>query len=186
MKMTMRHWLGSAAIAVGFVLAAFGAWVPAKAWVGQRMLTTAFLETQNSGTPIKPWPWADFSAVARITVPRIGAEAIALDASTGAAMAWGPGAVPGLDRLGTGPVAFAGHRDTHLAFLADLRPGDMVEVEGTDRRKHIYRVTGAQVIDSRKWRFPMAGNGLMLATCWPLNATTPGPLRLIISAKRVT
>lgn len=173
---------GFAAMAAGMILAAIGAWVPAKAWLGQKLLNHAFETAQTTGAAAKPWRWADFTAVARLTAPRIGAEAIALNNSTGAAMAWGPGAVPGLDRLDEALVVFAGHRDTHLAFLGDLRPGDTVTVESVDNARRTYRVTGAQVVDSRHWRFPTEGEGLMLATCWPLDAQTAGPLRLIVSA----
>lgn len=176
---------GGGALAAGLVLAALGAYVPAKAWAGQWLLSRAFAEAQRDGPGVRPWGWADFTPVARITAPRIGADAIALDTATGAAMAWGPGAVPGLDRPGAGLLAFAGHRDTHLAFVADLAPGDEVVVEGLDGVRHRFRVTGAQVVDSRHWRFPAHGAGLLLATCWPLTAQTSGPLRLIVSAEPV-
>lgn len=184
-----RLWAGlfsGVFFAVGLSALTIGAYVPAKAWAGQHLLAASFAKTQETGQLEKPWAWADFTAVARITAPRIGAKAIVLNASTGAAMAWGPGAVPGLDDPNANLVAFAGHRDTHFSFLGDLRPGDMVHVEAVDGATRGYRVTGGAVVDSRYWRFPTKGEGLMLLTCWPLNAQTPGPLRFVITAEALS
>lgn len=180
-----KRFAGLTVIAVGLGVLAVGAYVPAKAWLGQRLLVAAFTAAQENGGQAKPWGWADFSAHARIQVPRIGADEIALNASTGAAMAWGPGAVPGLDRPSADLVAFAGHRDTHFAFLGKLRPGDEVLVGALDGTTRTYRVTGGAVVDSRQWRFPTDGAGLLLLTCWPLKAQTSGPLRLVITAEPV-
>jgi len=145
---------GAATIALGLVVFALGAYIPAKAWLGQYLLTDTFAEAQRTGAAAKPWAWADFTAVARIQVPRIGADEIALNASTGAAMAWGPGAVPGLDKPAADLVAFAGHRDTHFAFLGDLRPGDEVRVEALDGTTRAYRVTGGAVVDTSQCALP--------------------------------
>lgn len=178
-----RQLVGLGVLAIGLSALTVGAYVPAKAWLGQHLLSAAFADAQQSGAGTKPWAWADFTAIARIKAPRIGAEAIALNASTGAAMAWGPGAVLGLDRPDADLVAFAGHRDTHFAFLGELRPGDEVSVEALDGTTRAYRVTGGAVVDSRQWRFPTEGEGLLLLTCWPLTAHTQGPLRLVITAE---
>ena len=173
-------------LAAGIAAVGTGLWVPAKATLGQWLLARAFEEAAATGTPARPWAWADFMPVARISSPRIGVREIALDTTAGAAMAWGPGAVPGLGRLDRDLVAFAGHRDTHLAFLARLRPGDTVTVEAVDGIVRSYRVADAMVVDSRHWRFPGDMQGLVLATCWPLDAQTPGPLRLIVRAERLS
>ena len=181
-----RRCLGGAMTVAGVMFLAAGAYVPAKAVLGQHLLRIAFDEARVNGAGAKPWAWADFTAVARISAPRIGADAIALNASTGAAMAWGPGAVPGLDRPHNGLVAFAGHRDTHFAFLGDLRPGDELFLDRIDGSTRTYRVTGGAIVDSRHWRFPTDGDGLLLLTCWPLKAQKPGPLRFVITAEPVS
>ncbi|MEO1611878.1 MAG: class D sortase [Pseudomonadota bacterium] len=165
-------------IAAGLITAAGALYHPAKARLGQHLLTTAW---EAGGA--KPWGWADFTAYARIDAPRLGVSAIALSTATGAAMAWGPGHVTGTAEPGeAGLAAFAGHRDSHFAFLGDLRPGDEVRVETKDGR-HAFRISSAIVVDSRKWRLPVGGRErLALSTCWPLGAETPGPLRLIVFA----
>jgi len=40
--------------------------------------------------PLKPWPWADKSSVARLSVPRLGNDRIVLNTGSGQAMAFGP------------------------------------------------------------------------------------------------
>lgn len=177
---------GRAAIAAllltaGGALAAAGLHHPAKALYGQWLLAEAW--AAGGG---KPWSWADFAASARIEAPRLGVSLIALSEATGAAMAWGPGLVAGAAAPGApGITAFAGHRDSHFAFLGELRLGDEIRVE-TAARRLAYRVTGAVVVDSRTWRFPTGGPArLALSTCWPLSADAPGPLRLIVFADPV-
>ncbi len=109
-----------------------------------------------------------------------------LDSAAGKAMAWGPGHVQGTVPPGAaGLSAIGGHRDSHMAFLADLAPGAELELE-TRQIQQSYIVTGAEVVDSRTWRYPVDTDGpprLALTTCWPLKAQTPGPLRLVVYAE---
>ena len=179
---------GAAVMVAGLAIAGDAAFVPAKAWVGQVLLDRAWSESRATGTDARPWGWADFTPLARVHVPRLGVEAVVLDQASGNAMAWGPGHVAGTAVPGApGLAAVAGHRDTHLAFAADLRPGDEVLLE-TRRGHHRYRVTDAIVVDSRQWRFETRRDGvstLALATCWPFGAQTPGPLRFVVFAEEV-
>ncbi len=180
-RLSGRALLAGLLLLAGGCVAATGLYQPAKALYGQHLLARAW---EAGGA--KPWPWADFAAYALIEAPRIGVSAIALSEATGAAMAWGPGHVAGAAVPGApGLAAFAGHRDSHFGFLGDLRPGDEIRVE-TAASRHVYRVSGAVVIDSRRWRFPVGGpERLALSTCWPLDALTPGPLRLVVFADPV-
>ncbi len=177
----------AAVLAVGLWHAGMAALHPLKAWVGQRLLAAAWEETLAEGRPARPWGWADLTPAARLTAPRIGAEAVVLDSASGEAMAWGPGHVAGTAPLGRpGLAAIAGHRDSHLAFLADLRPGDMLSLETPEGGRRLYRVSHALVVDSRVWRFPARLEGpetLVLATCWPFDADRAGPLRFLLFAE---
>ncbi|MEM1162166.1 MAG: sortase [Pseudomonadota bacterium] len=179
---------GAAIIFAGLITAAQGAYVPAKAWVGQILLEQAWEEGKATGTDVPPWEWADFAPEARITVPRLGVGTVVLNQASGSAMAWGPGHVAGTAPIGApGLSAIAGHRDTHLAFTGDLRPGDRVDVD-TGGVTHRFEVRKALVVDSRRWRFESRFSGpstLVLSTCWPLDAKTPGPLRFIVYADRI-
>lgn len=183
-------------IAAGVCLALLGATVagnaavtPVKAWVGQALLEHAWAEVRATGRPVRPWSWSDFTPVARIGVPSLGVEAVVLNQASGAAMAWGPGHVAGTARPGhPGLTAVAGHRDTHLSFIARLSPGDEVTLQAAKGGTRRYRVTEAMVVDSRTWRFPAEFDGpsrLALATCWPLDAHQPGPMRLVVLGEEV-
>lgn len=176
----LRRVVAALLLSGGAALGALALHHPVKAMLGQRLLADAW-----AAGGVKPWPWADFAAYARIRAPRLGVSAIALSTASGAAMAWGPGRVDGAARPGdTGLTAFAGHRDSHFAFLADLAPGDVLTVETRAEEAGAYRVTSAIVVDSRVWRFPAGGpRRLALSTCWPLGADAPGPLRLVIFAE---
>ena len=155
--------------AAGLALAGQGLAVPAKAALAQQLLQRAFAQSVASGAPVKPWPWADTWPVARIEVPRLGRSAVVLSGDSGEAMAFGPGHVRGTPEPGRrGTAVFVGHRDTHFAFLGEVRRGDVVEVVRADGRRFRYRVTGARVADRQAsgvdagrpatgWRSPPAG-----------------------------
>lgn len=184
-RRNLRRWLARGAILVpalaGVWLAVGGVWMVAKAELGQVLLQRAWDAGRDA-----PWPGADMRPLARLSVPALGVEAVVLDSASGEAMAWGPGHVRGTALPGApGLAAIAGHRDSHLAFLAELGPGAEIRVERSGKA-HRFRVTGAEVVDSRTWRFPTDRDGpprLALSTCWPLDAQTPGPLRLIVHAE---
>ncbi|GMG81114.1 class GN sortase [Paralimibaculum aggregatum] len=180
---------GAGLMAAGLVLAAEAAYLPAKAKVGQWLLEAAWAETLETGRPARPWSWADVAPAARLSAPALGAAAVVLASASGEAMAWGPGHVPGTAPLGTpGLAAVAGHRDTHLAFLAKLRPGDLLALETPGGGVQRYRVTRALVVDSREWRFPVALEGprrLALATCWPFDGDEDGPMRFVLFAEEI-
>jgi hypothetical protein len=89
-----------------------------------------------------------------------------------------------------GLAVYAAHRDTHFAFLGELRRGDEIAVVGTDGARVRFRAVGAWVAP---WNAsgidPAAGGGarLALVTCWPLkDGVLHGPLRYVVLAERVT
>ncbi|MGF1501400.1 MAG: class GN sortase [Paracoccaceae bacterium] len=181
--------LGVALVAVGCVQTAKGGVQPLKAMIGQWLLEAAWQDTRANGVPAKPWAWADVSPAAHLSVPRTGDSAVVLGSASGEAMAWGPGHVPGSAPLGgAGLAAIAGHRDSHLAFLAQLRPGDEIRLETVDGRISRYRVRDAVVVDARVWRLPVRHEGagaLALSTCWPFASDFEGPLRFVLTAEEV-
>ena len=122
-------------------------------------------------------PWADTWPVARLTVPRLGIERYVLAGADGAAMAFGPGHVSGTPLPGeAGNSVIGGHRDTHLAFLAKLKPGDMLIAERADGRRVTYRVSGTEVLDRREvWVTKQEGPArLTLVTCNAFDAWHAG------------
>jgi sortase A len=171
-------------IAAGLVLAAKGAWIPAKAWTAQILLERAFAQGLETGAPAKAWPWADAAPVARISVPRLALSEIVLSGGSGEALAFGPTHLPASAAIGArGTAVFAAHRDTHFRFLKSLRPGDEIRVETLSGRTLRYRVAGGRVVH----RDSYAPSGdLALVTCWPFGATERGPLRYVVTAQRLS
>jgi sortase A len=169
----------------GLILFGQGAYIHAKALVAQVLLERAFDQTIATGHLTKPWSWADTWPVARIEVKRIGASAIVLAGSSGQALAFGPGHVELTPNAGERGVAvYSAHRDTHFAFLRNVRIGDEIDVTRDDGKTFRYRADGTSVV-----RFDASGidpltDGyeLVLSTCFPFDALTSGPERYLLHA----
>jgi sortase A len=180
----------SYATAAAFALA--GLWlvgdalyIRAKAMVAQVLLDRAFAAEVGSGAIVKPWSWADTWPVARIEVPRLGAQAIVLAGGSGQALAFGPGHLERTPDAGEpGTAVYAAHRDTHFAFLGQIEAGDEIVVTRRDGATARFRVTHTQVVrwDSSGIDPAAPGRHLALVTCWPLDSAFPGPLRYVVYA----
>jgi len=182
----MTRLAATAALALaGLVLFGQGAYIHAKALLAQVLLERAFSETIASGREVKPWSWADTWPVARIEVKRLHASAIVLAGSSGQALAFGPGHVELTPDAGERGVAvYSAHRDTHFRFLKDIAIGDEIDITRSDGIIFHYRADDASVV-----RFDASGidpltDGyeLVLSTCWPFDAMTPGPARYVLHA----
>jgi sortase A len=172
----------------GLILFGEGAYTHAKALVAQMLLERAFSQTISTGRDTKPWSWSDTWPVARIEVKRIHASAVVLSGSSGQALAFGPGHVELTPDAGErGTVVYSAHRDTHFRFLRDVAIGDEIDVTRSDGRTFHYRADATSVV-----RFdasgidPFAGGyELVLSTCWPFDALTPGPDRYLLHATMI-
>ena len=172
----------------GLILFGQGAYIHAKAVVAQVLLERAFTESIASGRATKPWSWADTWPVARIEVKRLHAGAIVLAGSSGQALAFGPGHVELTPQAGQRGVAvYSAHRDTHFRFLKNVTIGDEIEITRGDGRKFRYRADATSIV-----RFDASGIDpltaryeLVLSTCWPFDALTPGPERYLLHATMI-
>ena len=170
------------------VLFGQGLWIHAKAILAQVLLERAFTATLKSGRDTKPWSWADTWPVARITVPRLGKGAIALNGSSGQALAFGPGHVEFTPEAGDrGTAVYSAHRDTHFSFVRNIGSGDEINVMRRDGAVVRFRVTHMSVgpIDATGVAPLAPGRRLVLATCWPLDGTTATPLRYLVHAEAI-
>lgn len=177
--------LGVLLAGLGASLLVQGAWIPAKAWLAQRLIEHAWRAAREGVPTPRPWPWADTWPVARLIAPDQGIEAFVLAGASGESLAFGPAHVDGTAPPGTPDnVVLAGHRDTHFAFLRRLRIGDAIELEslGGTRR---YRVVATRVVhESRVDLLEPTGRAeLTLVTCHPFDAVVPGgPMRFVVHA----
>ncbi|MBL1142665.1 MAG: class GN sortase [Proteobacteria bacterium] len=163
-----------------------GSYIHAKAVLAQLLLETAWTETLEGQKEVKPWPWADHWPIARLRAPAYGISHIVLAGASGSSLAFGPGhlfnsASPGEK----GNVIISGHRDTHFAFLKNIRKGDHFELQSKSKTS-VYQVTDLQIIDKTKIaNIPVdSKNKLILITCYPFDALQAGgPLRYMVTAK---
>src|ERR1700741_2445959 len=180
-----RHLLPFLLAFAGLILFGQGAYIHAKALLAQVLLQRAFTETIATGHPTKPWSWADTWPVARIEVKRIGASAIVLAGSSGQALAFGPGHVELTPDAGErGVVVYSAHRDTHFRFLRDVAIGDEIDVTRSDGKRFRYRADATSVVRSHPSVIDPQSDAyeLVLSTCWPFDARTPGPDRYLLHA----
>lgn len=181
------RWAVAALLALGFWQLGQGAYIPAKAWLAQELMQRAWLRVTAGEDRAAPWPWADTWPIARLTVKSRDVDLIVLAGGSGRTLAFGPGhlgasALPG--RVGNSVIA--GHRDTHFAFLRDIEPGELIGIESFDGVRHLYKVTGADVVDSRIGSLQLDTNlsVLTLVTCFPFDALEAGgPLRYVVTAR---
>jgi len=162
-----------------------GAYIHAKAWLAQQLIASAWTRMLEGEREVKPWPWADTWPIARLKVIDKDVDLYVLADASGRSLAFGPGYMSGTAAIGTGNTVIAGHRDTHFAFLRDLRSGDRLTIQTADGSEWRLQLNETHVIDTRHERlqFDDAAATVTLLTCYPFNAIVPGgPLRYVAVA----
>lgn len=177
-----------ALLVAGALIAAQALFIPAKAQVAQVLMANAWERQLSTGDPVRPWPWADFTPAAKLVFPAQNRSVLALTDAAGESLSFGPTLMAASVKPGEPGVAvFAAHRDTHFAFLNEVKPGDPVTVETMDGAR-TFRVSHSEVV---RWDasgiHPKDGGGarIALVTCWPLDAKFHGPLRYVVWAEEV-
>lgn len=185
-NLSTRSLSAVALLVAGALIAAQALYIPAKAQVAQVLMSNAWEHQLSTGDPARPWPWADFTPTARLSFPAQDQNVLALTDAAGESLAFGPTLMAASVTPGERGVAvFAAHRDTHFAFLKDVKPGDPVRVE-TANGARTFTVTHSEVV---RWDqsgiVPNDGgrSRIALVTCWPLDAKTPGPMRYVVWAE---
>ena len=182
-------WVVSALLCLGFWQLGQGAYIPAKAWLAQELMQRAWVRAGAGEERATPWPWADTWPVARLTAKQRDVDLIVLAGGSGRTLAFGPGhlsasAMPGQ----AGNAIIGGHRDTHFQFLKKVEVGELLGMETTRGQRHIYKVVGVDIVDSRKGSLVLDTDAAMLTlvTCYPFDALEAGgPLRYVVTAKMV-
>jgi sortase A len=180
-----RRRLALTLTALAMLPLAHAGWLHAKAQLAQVLLERAWRQAQHASGQPRPWPWADTTPIARLSVARLGVERIVLAGDSGRTLAFGPGWAPGSARPGEhGVVLISAHRDTHFAFLRELARGDRIALDGVHGSRR-YRVDDVSIVDSRDSAAATVtgADGLVLVTCYPFDAIVAGgPLRYVVSA----
>lgn len=190
----LESWRGLLVLSLGLFAAQQGAgaaMIQGKAWLAPVLIERAWQQTlQQGGAVTKPWPWADTWPVARLRVPALEVDLLVLAGDRGNALAFGPGhagasAVPGT----RGQSVIAGHRDTHFAFLPELRLADHVQLHLPDGEVRAYSIQASRVIDSNIHQLTVQDSveSLLLVTCYPFHGlNSGGSLRYLVYATPAT
>lgn len=183
MKLAMHSMLFVGLVAVSLWQAAY---LQARAWLSRHLLRAAWDRSLGQGEGSKPWPWADTWPLARLHVPRLHANVLVLAGASGRTLAFGSGHVAGTALPGkAGNCVLSGHRDTHFAFLRELRPGDVLTLQAASGALVEYRVATAEVVHRKDVRvlLDVGDTRLTLITCYPFDSPLPGGvLRYVVVA----
>lgn len=188
LSISTRSLSALAILIAGALIAAQALYIPAKAQVAQVLMSSAWERQLSTGSPARPWPWADFTPTAKLVFPKQNRSILAVSDASGEGLAFGPTLMAASVTPGERGVAvFAAHRDTHFAFLGSVKPGDEIEVQ-LPHGKETFRVTGSEIVrwDASGIQTHDGGKPrIALVTCWPLNANVSGPMRYVVWAERV-
>ncbi|MEM7736729.1 MAG: class GN sortase [Deinococcota bacterium] len=164
-------------------------YIHAKAWLAQQLMARAWQQTQVTGEPHKPWPWADGHPVFRLRAPEQQEQLFVLAGASGRNLAFAPSHMLASPNPGeAGNSVIAGHRDTHFRFLRHVAVGDVLEVDFPDGQIKQFEIVTLEVADVRDSSLRLDGhaNQLVLVTCYPLDEIGPtGPLRYVVTARAI-
>tara|TARA_R110002072_G_scaffold223783_1_gene380830 strand:+ start:5495 stop:6094 length:600 start_codon:yes stop_codon:yes gene_type:complete len=160
--------------------------IQAKARLAPLLIEKAWEQTLRSGaSAVKPWPWADTWPVGRLRVEALDVDLLVLEGDSGNALAFGPGrALPSAELGSGGTAVIGGHRDTHFAFLQQLRKGHLLQLELASGESLEYQVQALRIVDASQASLPVntAVEALLLITCYPFDALQAGgPLRYVVT-----
>ena len=178
--------LGCGLIILGLFGIAKASLMPIKAIIGQHYLEVAWKDSLKNNKLSKPWKSADFYMIGELTVPKLKISRVILNSVSGEALAWSIGRVNNVGSSSSrGPIILAGHRDSHMQFMSKLNIGDKIELMMTDGVLERYEISQLEVTDKPELNISYTSinnDNLVLTTCWPLNASNPGPRRYIVIA----
>jgi len=163
-----------------------GVYIHVKARLAQYLIADAWGKTLAGQRAVKPWPWADTWPVARLHAPATGQSLYVLAGANGRTIAFGPGHMHGTPLPGAaGNSVIGGHRDTHFAFLRELKPSDALTVQREDGQWRRYQVSETKVVDKSDVHVARddGATRLTLVTCWPFDALRAGGVqRYVVTA----
>ena len=164
--------------------------MPIKAIIGQHYLEVAWQESLRNNMLSKPWRSADFYMIGELKVPKLKVSRVILNSVSGEAMAWGIGRVTNLNHaLDKQPIILAGHRDSHMQFMSELKIGDKIELTMSDGILKTYIISGTEVSNKPEVALSpvyLGRESLVLTTCWPFEAMKSGDQRYLIFAEYIT
>ena len=182
-----KIYLGFALCVLGISTILWSSIMPVKAWVGHQLLSRSWEKSFSSGERVRPWLGADFKPVAKLTIPSLDVSRIILNSASGEAMAWSIGALNNLaDFHKSTPSILAGHRDSHMAFLENIKIGDQILIQLSDGYTKTYTARNSIITDKPKITLSPDDNQrnlLVLTTCWPFKSNQKTYKRFVLIAE---
>ncbi len=180
----VRYYLAIISLVLGIVLLFNAAYIQLKAALAQVLIASAFIKQSQESSlqksermTFKPWPWADMTVIAKITIN--GNSDYVLSNASMRNLAFGPthmsqSPLPGSN----GNSVIVGHRDTHFAHLQHIQVGDNIQVQSL-HEKIEYRVSEISIVDASQVSVlnNINAKALTLITCYPFHAIHPKPTK---------
>jgi len=140
-----------------------------------------------AGTPpAEPLQQTTSRVLGRIEIPRLRIAAIVAEGTDDKTLARAIGHVTSTALPGSpGNCALAGHRDTFLRGLGDVRANDSIRIV-TLERTYTYRVEWGVVVEPDRVDLldSTATRSLTLVTCYPFNFVGRAPQRFVVRARQ--
>jgi hypothetical protein len=170
--------IGGVLIAAALLLAGGAFSIVTRTGLAQLIRQSAW-QHALAGMPEQAWPWADTAPAPEANVPRLGLSAAI---GKGDSSDNGEGTVIEPIERATGRP-----KPELRTKLGEVGVGDRITVTAADGTSHVYRVTGAKVVDPYLWESDSAKYDVdpTLVTCLPLDPLLASSLRLIIQATNV-
>ncbi len=194
-----------ACLLAALVSIAHGGYLLLKAHLAQYLLNSAWqqqtvIKPMKTSASEKPWFWADFYPVAKLTFERFNISQIVLNNDSGQALAFGPGLnqikATGVNSTHLSTFVISAHNDTHFSFLDELEVNDQVTLTLKDGKTQKFTVNAIKIIDTKTEelvvffeeeqsdvsnRNKTRINELILVTCYPFGGVdTESTLRYVI------
>ena len=170
-------------------LVIYSAYMPCKSWVSQQLIAYNWQHNKDNKLATPPWPWADTTAIAEMTVPRLKKSLVLLKGTDPTTLAFSAGVMHQYSALTShSPFVVAGHKDTHFEFLQRLQLNDVISLTDLNGKIQQYEIKEMNVINSdvSPLLIDENDNSLVLVTCYPFNALRAGgSLRYVVKAKMI-
>ena len=148
----------------------------------QELKETKLPRAKSSGIAV-----SEGSPLGRIEIGAVGMTTMILEGTEEETLRRAVGHIPGTSLPGQrGNVALAGHRDTFLRGLRDIRVNDEITLTTLSGAYH-YRVDSTKVVEPEETEV-LKDDGaetLTLVTCYPFDFVGSAPKRFIVRARRI-
>ena len=159
-----------------------------KAQVAQTLLQYAWDKTIKTGKNQQPWKSFDGSPVFRLMIPRHGVDQVVLAGTSGQSLAFGPAFHEESNLPGSGgTIALSSHRDSHGAYIKQLKKGDMIKLQDRSQKWYSYTIENFDILNVRSDNILTTNDKevLLIITCYPFKGITSDThLRYVVSASK--